>query len=258
MRKAAILGFALVTMAAAPPPSRIVIASDSTAAPYAAEQFPQMGWGMFLGCSLKPGVEVVNLARGGRSTRTFREEGLWATLLADLKTGDTVLIQFGHNDEDLKKPQRHTDADSDFAANLRSMVTEVRTQGGQPVLLTPVARADFADGRILDTHGAYATAIKRVAAETATPMLDLNAGSMAFFGRGGEAKADSYYMIYPAGAVPRFPNGQRDTTHLNEAGARATAAIVARELRALRLPVSRTVRPLNPSRVVARGNAACG
>ena len=244
---------ALATAAAAPPPpSRIVIASDSTAAPYESSRYPQMGWGMLLPCSLKPGVEVVNLARGGRSTKTFQEEGLWASLLANLRAGDTVLIQFGHNDEDLSKPQRHTDADGEFAANLRRMVMDVRGKQAQPVLMTPVARVEFAGGHIKETHGAYAAAIKRVAADTGTPLIDLDARSMAYLDRLGEKAATARYLMTP------LPQGGLDTTHLNELGARATAAIVARELKVLRLPVSRQVRPLDPAKAEVRGNAACG
>ncbi len=252
MRRAAFLIAALATTAASPAPSsRIVIASDSTAAIYEPARFPQMGWGMFLSCSLAPGTGVVNLARGGRSTKTFREEGLWASLLAGLRPGDTVLIQFGHNDEDITKPQRHTDAGGDFTDNLRLMVAEVRAKGALPVLVTPVARAEFADGRIKETHGAYAAAIRRVGTETRTPLLDLDVRSMAFLDRLGEGEAAKRYMMTPT------PQGTIDTTHLNELGARAAAAIVARELRALRLPVSKRVRPVDPARVRAQGNAAC-
>ena len=103
-----------LTAVPAPPPmaapvARILIASDSTAANYGASAYPQMGWGMVLKCSLDPRVEVVNLARGGRSTKTFIEEGLWAGLLDKLQPGDTVLIQFGHNDADRVKIVRFTD-----------------------------------------------------------------------------------------------------------------------------------------------------
>lgn len=103
-----IAALAMAAAVAAIPP-RIIIASDSTAANYEPASYPQMGWGMVLKCSLTPDVQVVNLARGGRSTKTFIEEGLWDQLLAQLQPGDTVLIQFGHNDADTKKIVRFTD-----------------------------------------------------------------------------------------------------------------------------------------------------
>ena len=98
---------------------RIVIASDSTAANYSPSQYPQMGWGMVLKCSLDPTVEVVNLARGGRSTKTFIEEGLWDQLVAQLRPGDTVLIQFGHNDADTKKIARFLSPAPEVSAPVR-------------------------------------------------------------------------------------------------------------------------------------------
>lgn len=238
--------------------SRIFIASDSTAAQYQPADYPQMGWGMFLGCSAAPSVEVVNLARGGRSTKTYREEGLWAVLLTKMRPGDTVLIQFGHNDEDVKKPWRHTDAKGDFTRNLTTLVEEVRQRQGQPVLLTPVARAEFSGGHIRETHGDYAVAVRDVAAATRTPLIDLNARSMAFLDGAGAEDAKRYFMIYtPADGIARFPKGHVDTTHLNELGARATAAIVARELAGLGLPVSGRIKAAAPETVRALGNSAC-
>lgn len=119
---------------------RIVIASDSTAANYSPSQYPQMGWGMVLKCSLDPTVEVVNLARGGRSTKTFIEEGLWDQLVAQLRPGDTVLIQFGHNDADTKKIVRFTDPNGAYEVNLRRFVADARAKQATPVLVTPIAR----------------------------------------------------------------------------------------------------------------------
>lgn len=223
--------------------SRIFIASDSTAANYEPDQYPQMGWGMFLGCSLSPSIEVVNLARGGRSTKTYREEGLWAVLLTRVRPGDTVLIQFGHNDEDVKKPWRYTDAKGDFTRNLTSLVEDVLQHQGQPMLLTPVARAEFSGGHIRETHGDYALAVRDVAATTKTPLIDLNAKIMAFLDSAGAEGAKRYF--------------HDDTTHLNELGARATAAIVARELAGLGLPVSAQIRAPAPEAVHALGNSAC-
>jgi len=239
------------------PPPRVVIASDSTAAVYPPDQFPQMGWGMFLGCSLAPGVAVVNLARGGRSTKTFAEEGLWGRLLAQLRPGDTVLIQFGHNDEDTTKMFRHTEPAA-FGANLTRFVSDVRARGGVPVLMTPVARHEFKHGRIEKTHGAYARMVVAVAQATHASLIDFDARSRRFFNGLGEEPSARYFLIYsPADRIARFPDGHHDTTHLNELGARATAAIVGQALAQLKLPIARGARPIAPAAVRASGDAAC-
>lgn len=243
---------------AAPTPERVLIASDSTAAVYKPSQFPQMGWGMFLGCNLSPRVSVMNLARGGRSTRSFLEEGLWYGLLATLRPGDTVLIQFGHNDEDRTKMYRHTEPDAAYTTNLTRFVADVRAKGGQPVLVTPIARHEFADGHAKDTHGAYSAAVRTVAAQTGTPLIDLDADFRTFIDAKGEAASARYFLIYsPEDHVARFPDGHHDTTHLNELGARAAAAIVAKDLAALPLPVARAVRAGDADAVPALGSAAC-
>jgi len=241
----------------AAPVARILIASDSTAANYGASAYPQMGWGMVLKCSLDPRVEVVNLARGGRSTKTFIEEGLWAGLLEKLKPGDTVLIQFGHNDADRVKIVRFTEPDGAFSDNLRRFVADVRAAGGQPVLVTPIARHMFEAGKVVDAHAAYAAAIRKVAAETKAPLVDLDADSMAQLQRRGEAESKKLYLVYAPGAVARYPEGVSDTTHLNEQGARLAAALVAKRLKDLRLPVSARVRPASTSDLADLGSPSC-
>lgn len=243
---------------AAPLAQRVVIASDSTAAPYGPERYPQMGWGMVLRCSLDPGVEVLNLARGGRSTRTFLEEGLWSVLLAGLKPGDTVLIQFGHNDADTVKIERFTDPNGAFGDNLRRLVGDVRTAGATPVLVTPIAKHLFENGQVKDAHGPYAATIRAVAAQTATPLIDLNADSMAALQARGASAARGLYLFYkPQDRVARYPDGITDNTHVNEQGARLAAALVATRLEALGLPVSRRVQPASVAGQARLGGPTC-
>jgi lysophospholipase L1-like esterase len=238
-------------------PARILIASDSTAADYTPDKMPQMGWGMVLKCSLDPGVEVVNLAKGGRSTKTYIEEGLWAALLAQLKPGDTVLIQFGHNDADRVKIVRFTEPDGAYADNLRRFVADIRAAGGQPVLVTPIARHMFEAGKVIDAHTAYAAAIRRVAAETGTPLVDLDADSMAQLQKRGEAESIKLYLVYAPGAAPRFPEGSHDTTHINEQGARLAAALVAKRLQGLNLPISARVHAASTTDLANLGAPVC-
>jgi lysophospholipase L1-like esterase len=240
------------------PTARIVIASDSTAAEYGPDRYPQMGWGMVLKCSLDPDVDVVNLARGGRSTKTFIEEGLWDALLAQLRPGDTVLIQFGHNDADRVKIVRFTDPQGAYTDNLARFVADVRAAGGQPVLVTPIAKHLFVDGRIQDAHGPYAEAVRAVARATGAPLIDLDADSMAALQARGEAASRKLYLLYtPQDHIPRYPEGISDTTHINEAGARLAASLVARRLAGLDLPVSAHVRLPSPGEPPILGGPGC-
>jgi len=259
---AAVLAVAALTGGAQAAPAtqarRIVIASDSTAAPYGPERMPQMGWGMVLKCSLTPKVEVVNLARGGRSTKTYLEEGLWSVLLAQLKPGDTVLIQFGHNDADTKKIIRFTDPNGAYGVNLRRFVGDVRTAGATPVLVTPIARWMWEGGKPKDAHAAYAATIRKVAAEMKVPLVDLDADMMAAQQARGQLASRGLYLFYTANDhVARYPDGISDDTHINEQGARLAAALVATRLKALALPVSKSVRPASVAGQAKLGGPTC-
>src|SRR5690606_7774256 len=84
-------------------------------------------------------VVVDNRAKGGRSTRTFFQEGRWAAVYRDLRKGDVVMIQFGHNDAAENKPERYVDT-MGYKAILRLIVEQARKKGAPLILLTPVAR----------------------------------------------------------------------------------------------------------------------
>jgi lysophospholipase L1-like esterase len=253
----AALAFA-AAVSATQPAQRIIIASDSTAANYGADRYPQMGWGMVLKCSLDPNVEVVNLARGGRSTKTFIEEGLWDQLLAQLKPGDTVLIQFGHNDADTKKIVRFTDPNGAYDVNLRRFVADVRAAKATPVLVTPIARWMWENGQPKDAHGPYAATIHRVATDLKVPLVDLDGDMMAALKARGELASRGLYLQYkPYDHIARYPEGVSDDTHINEQGARLGAALVATRLAALKLPISRSVHPASVAAQAKLGGPTC-
>lgn len=165
--------------AAAPPvqpirASKIVLVGDSTTAVIG-------GWGpSFCARHVTSFIACVNLARGGRSSGSYRAEGSWDLALAEMSTPGYqavyVLIQFGHNDQP-GKPGRSTDLQTEFPANLRRYVEETRARGAMPVLLTPLTRRQFVDGRLQNDLEPWAEAVRRVARETDTPLVDLNAAS---------------------------------------------------------------------------------
>ncbi|UZK64678.1 rhamnogalacturonan acetylesterase [Sphingomonas sp. M1-B02] len=257
---ASLLAVAAPALAQTPAPSRIFIASDSTAADYAPGRYPQMGWGMMLKCGLAPGVEIVNRARGGRSTRTFIAEGLWDALLKDVRAGDTVLIQFGHNDASVSRPERYAPAATAYRDNLLRMIWETRGKGAFPVLVTPPARRSFDGTRVKADFAEYSQVMRDLVFTTATPMIDLEARSRDWVGQAGVEGSRKYFLHYrPADKVAAFPEGIADDTHFSELGARGVANLVAQELKGLKVPVAEQVLAERPDLTRSRplGSAAC-
>ncbi|HEY0957487.1 MAG TPA: rhamnogalacturonan acetylesterase [Roseateles sp.] len=185
---------------------RLILVGDSTMA-------PRSGYGNAL-CARFQQVACINLARGGRSSKSFRAEGLWDTVLALLNEGGAarqktlVLIQFGHNDQP-GKPGRSTDFATEFSPNMAGYVRDVKAAGGEVVLVTPLTRRTFKEGVLPNDLRPWAESILKVGAEQGVPVLDLNAVSHAAVAAMGQAQADTL-----AEAPPRF-----DRTHLGPKGA---------------------------------------
>lgn len=204
------------------PTHRIFIAADSTAATYGPERAPQAGWGQALQSWLDPAQwQVRNHAVGGRSTRSFINEGRLDAIGKELQAGDVLLIQFGHNDAKVEDPTRFTDPDTDYSEFLSRYIAVAREKGATPVLITPVARLLYDFGALLDTHGRYTLAMKRVAHEQNVQLIDLNASSMAWIRALGEQGAKPYFMFVPE-------QNKADGTHFSVAGATAVACLVMR------------------------------
>jgi pectinesterase len=194
---------------------RIVLAGDSTVT-------DESGWGAGFKAWLTPGARCVNWAKSGRSSRSYRDEGHWARALAERP--DFVLIQFGHNDQRGKGPERETDPTTSYSEFLRRYVAEARDAGATPVLVTPLTRRTFRGGRlVVDPLASYAEAVRAVAAETKTPVVDLYDRSTAAVEALGPERAGA---LGPAGK-----DGRPDRTHLNPEGSRFTARLVVDELR---------------------------
>ncbi|WP_284615428.1 GDSL-type esterase/lipase family protein [Aquabacterium humicola] len=189
------------------------------------------GWGQLLRTLLAEPARLVNHAVNGRSTKNFRDEGRWAHLLSQLQAGDTVLIQFGHNDAKADDAKRFADP-ATYRENLRRFVREVRDRGATPWLATPLARREFdAGGRLRDTHGDYPAMARAVAAQERVPLLDLQRASAALLERAGPADSRRLFVHAEAGDLERYPQGVRDNTHFSAQGALAMAQLAAEALR---------------------------
>jgi lysophospholipase L1-like esterase len=181
---------------------------------------PERGWGQLLPMYFQDGVRIENHAVNGRSTKSFIDQGRWATITNRLRLGDFVIIQFGHNDEKKTDTNRYTEPFGGFKTNLERFVRETRTHRATPILVTPVARRKFdTNGKPVDTHGDYVTAVRRVAREQDTPLLDLNRDSMELLARLGPESSKRLYDWIPAGEFEPDSKGLSDDTHFNAYGA---------------------------------------
>jgi len=193
---------------------------------------PFRGWGWALPQFVREGVSVHNHALSGRSSRSFRAEGLFEPIEKALSTGDLLLIQFGHNDE--KDDERHTDPDTTFPEELWRYCDFALSRGAQPVLITPVCRRFFGgDGSLFYTHGEYPRAIRLLAAEKQLPLCDLKADSRELYKSLGEQKTAELFVRLAPGEHPDFPEGHDDRSHFNAHGAQVIAGLVAEELKKL-------------------------
>ena len=212
---------------------RIFVCGDSTAASYNPEETRMVGWGQLLG-DYFPGTDVVNLSVAGRSTKTFLAEGrLEPAGQAD--PGDLVLIQFAHNDENEKKPERYTAPWTEFTENLRYFIRFAREHGAAPVLLTPICMRVWQDGKLQPTHGEYPAAMRSVAEEMNVPLIDLYTESFRIVEEMGEEGSKALFMHFAPGEDPAYPDGSQDNAHTKRAGAERFAAAAAEGLKALGL-----------------------
>lgn len=196
-----------------PGPFRIVLVGDSTVTDHA-------GWGRGFAARLTPEAECVNCAVGGRSSKSYRDEGRWEAALA--LRPSCMLIQFGHNDCPGKGAHRETDPATTFRWNMTRYAAEARAAGVLPVLVTPLTRRLFGpDGRLRSNLVAYADAVMAAATATRVPVVDLHALSIAACDALGEKGCEE---LSPG------RGGKVDTTHLNAHGGEVIGAIVAQEL----------------------------
>lgn len=245
--------------------NKIILVGDSTTA-------TGNGWGpMFCAHHTTHPTTCLNLARNGRSSGSYRAEGLWDVALREMQVEGYarvfVIIGFGHNDQP-GKPGRSTDLETEFPANMRRYVEDIRSAGAIPILFTPLTRRLFDGGKVVRDLDPWATAIRQIATETGTPLIDLNEQSREIVQALGPsvqnmlaerpaspevaaaAAIDGKTLPAETGrpALPDTPadlriakmNSRFDYTHLGEYGAKLFASVVAAEL----VKVEPDIRPL--------------
>jgi lysophospholipase L1-like esterase len=201
---------------------RIVLVGDSTVAEGG-------GWGPGFRAAFGPGVIVTNLARNGRSSKSFLDEGAWPPALA--VKAHYILIQFGHNDVPGKGADRETEPGTTYRANLNRYVTDARAAGATPILVTSIVRRNLTDDGAVrpDSLVPYVMAMRAFAREQRVLLMDLYERTRVQCERLGRAGCDALGATTAAGTL--------DTTHLSALGQREVGALAHREfLRVTRGP----------------------
>lgn len=215
------------------PKRTIFMVGDSTMANKSVKAYPETGWGQALAMFADTSrVNIDNHAKNGRSTKSFIDEGLWATVENKIKPGDFVFIQFGHNDEKIDKPNVYARAATAYKVNLKKMVDETRAKGGTPVIFSSIVRRDFApNGKLIHTHGDYIDAAKLVAAELKVAFIDLEAETHLLVEKLGPDASAYLFMNLPEGVYASHPKGLIDNTHLTRYGAMQVAWLAIKHIK---------------------------
>ena len=193
---------------------------------------PERGWGMMLPNFLDRDVQVINYAQNGRSTKSFIDLGLWEKVYNAVQPGDYVFIQFGHNDSKQSDSTRYAAPWGAYQDNLRTFIDGVKEKGGTPVLLTPVARRWFKEGKLdRGCHGDYPAAMKAVAEEKGVTLLDITTPTLDWIEGLGDEASRPYFMHLEPGKWACAPEGKEDNTHTVASGARKVTEIVCESIK---------------------------
>lgn len=209
----------------------IFIAGDSTAEIKTKSERPESGWGEFLSDFFNGSVHIENHAMGGRSTKSFLDQKRFEPILNEMKPGDYLLIQFGHNDQKMDDPERYTDPQSTYQDNLKWFIKETRHKNATPILLSSISRRVFKDGQIDTTSlGEYPAAMRKVAQEEEVTFIDMHQLSIQLLNQLGEEDSKELFLHLKENEFENYPEGLIDNTHFSEIGAKTFAKMVAQEL----------------------------
>ena len=236
----------------------IYMAGDSTMQTYRGNYAPQQGWGQRMQELVKDGVKVNNRSIGGRSTKSFKNEKRWENLVKEVKKGDFVIIQFGHNDGTKAKPERYADPKTEYKDNMKQFVEDVRKAGGIPVIATSIPFGIYLEDGSLKPAGfldPYLNSAREVAAETKCDLVDLYAYADKELNAAGEKKGTQLYLVLAPGDYPNFPEGKSDRCHICFRGALFYAKAFALLAKQNKLPIAGLFKDSDESPMDAALNA---
>ncbi|WP_157447021.1 GDSL-type esterase/lipase family protein [Cytophaga aurantiaca] len=210
---------------------KIYIIGDSTVCNYSASDYPWAGWGQVIPSFFNTAnLSFTNKAIGGRSSRSFFEEGRWTPIRDALVPGDYVFIQWGHNDRDFSNASRYTPV-ADYKNYLIMYCNETKAKGAIPVLISPMVLNAWTGTTMrnvfTENGNNYRGAMLEVANELNVAFVDLNMKSWNLYKTYGSVYNQHFiYKGFNPGEYPNYPVGITDGTHFQEMGAICNARMI--------------------------------
>jgi lysophospholipase L1-like esterase len=217
--------------------AEIYMAGDSTMCNYNPQkQYPQQGWGQALYRFMKDPAKLHNKAIGGRSAKSFKEEGRWQGIVDELKRGDFVIVAFGHNDANKAKPERYSTKE-DYKALMKGFADDVKAKGATIIYATSiphsggVTKDDAGVTHVRGTAagiGPYMDATRELGKELGIEVLDLNAYACEKFAELGQ---DAVFKLYMRIALASTSASRTETGTDATRATRARTSLRARRSR---------------------------
>jgi lysophospholipase L1-like esterase len=206
----------------------VFLAGDSTVTDQTRE--PTASWGQMLTRFFKPGVAIANHAESGETLKSFITGLRLDKILSQIKKGDYLFIQFGHNDMKENWPQTYVEPFTTHKQYLKVFIAEARRRGAFPVLVSPMQRRNFdAQGKIRNTLGEFPASVRQTAKEENVALIDLTAMSAAFYEALGPEKS---WLAF---------SGGRDATHHSAYGAYELAKCIVEGIKTNRLDIAKYI-----------------
>jgi len=217
----------------------VFLCGDSTVVDQ--ENEPWCSWGQIIPLFFNDKVCFANYAASGETSSGFIARGRLDKLLTQVKTGDYIFVEFGHNDQ--KEKGEGKGAYLNFTDRLKDFIVTAREKGAIPVFVTPTQRRSFnEEGKIVDTHGDYPNAMRKLATEENIPLIDLHSYTRTLYEALGVENSVNVFVHYPANTFPNQEKPLKDNTHFNPFGANQVAKCVVYGMKQIDLPLVQYLR----------------
>jgi lysophospholipase L1-like esterase len=222
----------------------VYLAGDSTVTDQDVE--PWASWGQFITNYFDASVVIANYAYSGSSLSSFKNGNRLKKILTQIKKGDYLFVEFGHNDEKIKG--EGNGAWGSYSVLLTEFVQSAKEKGAIPILVTPTQRRFFNEnGTLKETHGEFPAAMRAVAKKNNAALIDITKMTTELYEAWGDEPSRKAFVQYPANTFPGQEKALNDNTHFNSFGANEIALCVLKGIRELDIPLKKQIKKQTPT-----------